>query len=121
MQGMEHRRREPVLCIARPNWVSVEAANNDRVTLAATAVNDVDAGNISQRVGKFGEALLFDLISTNRSNVQWNILHAFGAAGGGHDNRLLTRFGFGFCITVLRDCMRCQRQRDNCTRAGNKT
>ena len=75
-----------VIAVARADRVEVETANDDRVALSSPAVDDVDARHEGQQVRQFGQPLLRNLLASDGRDVERNVLHALGAASGGHDD-----------------------------------
>jgi len=75
-----------VVAVTRTDCIDVQAAHDDRVTLTSAAIDDVDAGNEGQQLGKLGQPLLLDLLGTDCSDIERNVLHGFCTASGGHND-----------------------------------
>ena len=78
-----------IVAVTGIDRVGVEAADNDRVALTATAINNVDTRNIGEGVSKILKALFFDLGTADGRNIERHVLDSLGAARGRNNDYVL--------------------------------
>ena len=91
-RNLTHIRRHGATAVFLPERVDdgfrVEATDNDTVAITAALIHHVDTRNVRRQFRQIVEALLLDLGSTNRRNVDRNVLHGLRAPRRRHDDFL---------------------------------